>query len=294
MEARVKETQIHESDDTRRILAVLAHPDDETFGLGGSLAYYARKGVEITLICTTHGEAGDVEPQYLEGHESIAELRSAELHCAAQTLGLHAVIQFDHRDSGMQGSPTNDHPDALINAPLDEVAAEIAEIIRRVRPQVVVTHDPVGNYFHPDHIATHEATTMAFFMAGDETFKGQENLPAFEPDYLYFYTFPRKRMKWLLWVMPLLGMDPKRFGRNNDIDLARILTMQMPVHVEVNFRDAEDVREQASRCHASQGGGQRSMTLFGRVRRWLSATKDSYMQAYPEVSNGRVRGDLFG
>jgi LmbE family N-acetylglucosaminyl deacetylase len=295
IESKTENLTIHAgtSEEKKKMVAVLAHPDDETFGMGGSLAHYAARGVEITLICTTHGEAGDVQPQYLEGHESIAALRTAELQCAAKKLGIHEVIQLDYRDSGMQGTETNDHPRALINSSIDQVACEIAAHLRRVRPQVVVTHDPVGNYFHPDHIATHEATVLAFFLTGDDDFHCEEEYEPFQPDYLYFYTFLRRRMKWLLWVMPLLGMNPKRYGRNHDIDLERILTIKLPVHVEVNFKEVEQIREQASRCHASQGGGSRSMTLYGRIRRWLSATKDAYMQAYPEVSNGRVRQDLF-
>lgn len=277
----------------RRMVVVLAHPDDETFGMGGSLAFYADMGVDITLICTTHGEAGDVEPRYLEGYESIAALRSAELKCAASKLGIKEVFQLDYHDSGMTGSPTNEYPDALINSPLDSIACEIAAHLRRIRPQVVITHDPVGNYFHPDHIATHEATVMAFFLAGNENFMCADELPPFQPDYLYFYTFARKRLKWLLWLMPLLGMDPKRYGRNKDIDLERILKMEIPVHVEVDYKDAERARERASRCHASQGGDRRSWTLFGRVRSWLSASKDAYMQAVPQSSNGLVRNDLF-
>ncbi len=76
------------STEKRKLLVVLAHPDDETFGTGGTLAYYASKGVEVHLICATRGEVGDVEPELLEGFDSIADLRENELRCAAETLGL--------------------------------------------------------------------------------------------------------------------------------------------------------------------------------------------------------------
>jgi LmbE family N-acetylglucosaminyl deacetylase len=277
---------------SKRILAVLAHPDDETFAVGGTLALYAHRGAQVDLICTTHGEAGDVSPEYMQNYTSIAELREAELRCAAQTLGIHEVVILNHRDSGMPGAISNEHPNALMNAPLEQVAAEIAGYIRRYRSDIVITHDPLGNYFHPDHIATQRATERAFQMAGDPDQKIDGDLPAYQSGGLYFYTMARKRLRWLLWVMPLLGMDPQRTGRNKDINMEKILKTDLPVHVEINYKEVDLVRDEASRCHASQGGGQRVMTLYGKLRRALAASKDAFMQAYPQP-NGRVRKDFF-
>ena len=97
----------------KTILAVLAHPDDESFGMGGTLALYARQGATVHLVCATRGEAGSVDPRYLEGFASIAERRKAELRCAAEKLGLAGVHFLDYRDSGMPGSPDNTHPQSL-------------------------------------------------------------------------------------------------------------------------------------------------------------------------------------
>ena len=102
----------------RKILAVLAHPDDESFGMGGTLAYYAKKGYEVYLVCATRGEAGMMDPEHLGDFKSIAEKREAELRCAAQILGLKEVFFLDYRDSGMPGSEDNKHPNAQINHPL--------------------------------------------------------------------------------------------------------------------------------------------------------------------------------
>ncbi len=277
----------------KKILAVLAHPDDETFGMGGTLAYYAHLGAQVDLICTTRGESGDVQPQYLEGYDSIADLRVAELKCAASILGIHEVVLLNYRDSGMAGSEANRHPEALVNTPIDRVVSDIACHVRRLKPDVVLTHDPAGNYFHPDHITTHQATALAFFSAGDAGFACSENLPAFQPEKLYFYTFQRRGMKWLLRLMPLMGMNPKKYGRNGDINLEQIVSMNFPIHVEVDYKQVESIRENASRCHASQGGGSREWTLYGRLRRWLAASRDAFMQAYPTPSNGRIRRDFF-
>ena len=91
--------------DKKKILAVLAHPDDETFGMGGTLAYYAQQGVEVYLVCATRGEVGEVEPEMMQGFSSKGELREHELRCAAKTLGIREVYFLDYRDSGMAGSP---------------------------------------------------------------------------------------------------------------------------------------------------------------------------------------------
>jgi len=96
--------------DGYRILAVLAHPDDESFGMGGTLAYYAQRGVKIHLVCATRGEVGEVEPEYLAEYQSIAELREAELRCAAEHLGIDGLHLLDYRDSGMPGTAHNRHP----------------------------------------------------------------------------------------------------------------------------------------------------------------------------------------
>lgn len=277
----------------KRILAVLAHPDDETFAVGGTLAHYSTHGADVRLICCTHGEAGDVSPEYLEGYASVAELRESELRCAAEKLGISQTIFLPYRDSGMPGTPANQHPDALMNAPAEKVAREIALNIRRFKPDAVLTHDPVGNYYHPDHIAAHNAAEKAFYLAADPSVILDGEYPAWQTGGLYFYTIARKRLKNLLWIMPLLGMDPRRTGRNRDIDLEKILSTDFPVHVEINYKREESVRDAASQCHASQGGGYRSVSLYSRLRRRLAASTEAFMQAYPQPKNGRVRKDFF-
>ena len=114
----------------KTILAVLAHPDDESFGMGGTLALYARKGFDVYYVCATRGEVGTVDPEHMQGFKSIGELREGELRCAAEHLGLKQVFFLDYRDSGMPGMEDNKHPDAQINHSLDEVAAKVVKYIR--------------------------------------------------------------------------------------------------------------------------------------------------------------------
>ena len=277
--------------ENKKLLAVLAHPDDETFGMGGTLAYYAYQGAEVSLICVTHGEAGDVDPKYLNGYKDVAELRAAELMCAVNKLGGVNTTILDYRDSGMEGTKDNEHPRALVNAPLEKVASEIATQIRRIRPQVIITHDPIGNYYHPDHIATHKATLLAFDLAGDYSLD-LDGLPPFQADKLFYNTMNRSMMRFLIKIMPLLKMDPEKYGRNGDINMKKIVEMEFPVNAMINYKKYEAYRVSASACHASQGGGGREMTFYGRLRKMLASTKDNFMQAYPEP-NGKVAKDLF-
>src|ERR671937_2056394 len=129
----------------KTLLAVFAHPDDETFGPGGTLALYARRGVDVHLLCATRGELGEA-PSDLRGYASTAEMREAELRCASEVLALKSVRFLGYRDSGMPGSPDNRHPQATVMSPLDEVARKIACHMRELTPQVVITFDPIGGY----------------------------------------------------------------------------------------------------------------------------------------------------
>ena len=155
---------------SKTILAVLAHPDDESFGLGGTLALYAQKGYDTYLVCATRGEAGTVDAEHLNGFKDTAELRTAELERAARILGLKKVFYLGYRDSGMPGTEDNNHPDAQINHPIDEVAGQVVKYIRELKPDVVITFDPIGGYRHPDHIHIHKATVLAFEKADDPSF----------------------------------------------------------------------------------------------------------------------------
>jgi LmbE family N-acetylglucosaminyl deacetylase len=246
------------------LMAVLAHPDDESFGMGGTLALYARKGYPVHLVCATRGEAGDVDPHYLEGFDSVAERREAELRCAAGILQLAGVHFLGYRDSGMPGAPDNEHPNALAAAPLEEVAERIVDILRLIRPQVVLTFDPIGGYKHPDHIAIHRATVLAFELAGDPGYV--TDLPAYQPRKLYFQVFPTGMLRLGVRLLPLFGKDPRRFGRNGDIDLVALAQeSNFPIHARINCASVTQEKAAASACHGSQMGG-RPQTADGGSR----------------------------
>lgn len=275
----------------KTLLAVLAHPDDESFGTGGTLALYAQRGVNVFLVCATRGEAGDMDADCLDGFQSVAERREHELRCAAEKLGLAGVYFLGYHDSGMPGSPYNQHPQALVAAPLDEVAGRVVEYIRLLKPEVVITFDPIGGYRHPDHIAIHNATVKAFDAAGDaQQFPG--DLPAYQPQKLYFQTISKRLLRIAVRILPWFGKDPHKFGRNEDIDLVDIASAEFPTHAVVNYRSALPQKTEASICHDSQGGGNMRKGVMGWVMR-VVGTKETYMRAYPPPQKGVVEKDLF-
>lgn len=275
----------------KKMLVVVAHPDDETFGMGGTLALYSHLGVEIHLVCATRGEVGEVDAEKLVGFSSIGELREHELRCAADILKIRKVYFLDYRDSGMPGSEENKHPDAFINAPEKEVAERIAVIMREMKPEIVMTFDPIGGYMHPDHIAAHKATIAAFELAGNESYKTKK-LDPFKPSKLYFHTFPHNFLKLIVRLMPIFGKDPKQFGKNKDIDLSAITSMNFPINARINYRKYAALREKASACHASQGGDKQSGYFVTWVMRIFSSM-ETYMRGYPKISGGKIEKDLF-
>lgn len=277
---------------TKRILAVLAHPDDESFGLGGTLALYARRGYETYYVCATRGEAGTVDEEFLKGFKDTAEMRTDELNRAAKELGLKEVIFLGYRDSGMPGMEANQHPDAQINHPLEEVAGRVVKHIRDLKPEIVITFDPIGGYKHPDHIHIHRATVMAFANADNETFHPESGEP-FKPQALYFQVFPRGFLKAMTRLMPLFGKDPAKWGRNGDINLKELAQVDFPVHARLDTRSVSEIKRKASEQHASQGGIQMRRGLMGFITRVFGERED-FMRAYPPVDGNHKRvGDLF-
>ncbi len=277
---------------TLTMLVCLAHPDDETFGMGGTLALYARRGVSVHLVCGTRGDVGDVDKELLQGFGSVAERRESELRCAAGILGLEGVYFLGYRDSGMPGTPDNQHPNALAAQPVDEVAARVVHYIRLLKPQVMVTHDPIGGYKHPDHIAMHRASVRAFELASDARFASDQ--PPYAPQKLYYQTMPKDLIRWGVRLAPLLGMDPRHFGRNKDIDLVSVVEEgSFPTHARIDCRSVSAVRDEATACHLSQlGGPMRQNGPMSVLRRYFGSS-ETFMRAVPVPERGLRERDLF-
>lgn len=275
---------------SQTLLVIFAHPDDESFGPGGTLAKYAAEGIAVHLICATRGEAGESDLADLGACEDLARRREQELRRAADILGLTEVHLLGYYDSGMAGSPANQHPRALVQADPDVLAEQVADLMRRLRPQVVLTFDPFGGYGHPDHIALHRATVAAFERLSEE--RGAHSA---RPQKLYFTTFSRATLRWAVRLMPLFGVDPEAMGRNKDINLRPALEHELPVTTRVDVSATYDVKQQAAACHSSQLSGPGS--FWGRLPRWLArrwqSTETFYRAAPPFRQGEGVESDLF-
>ncbi|MFN3706395.1 MAG: PIG-L deacetylase family protein [Thermoflexales bacterium] len=268
----------------RKLLAIFAHPDDESFGPGGSLAKYAANGVAVHYLCGTRGEAGTVDARQLNGYTSVAELRTAELMRAADALGLASVRFLGYHDSGM-ACPEGADPAILCAAPLDEVAQRIIGFLDQLNPDAVITHDRFGGYGHPDHIKLHQAVLRAYELRyGARWSLGADGLIRLACDMpaprLYFTVIPRGWLKVAVRLLPLLGQDPRRFGRNHDIDLVRIASWEMPITTWVDVRRYIEHKQRASACHASQQPLGRQSWLARLIFR-RAQTTECFSRAWP-------------
>jgi len=157
------------------LMCILAHPDDETLGLGSTIAKACAEGIPVDLVCATRGERGWTgAPEANPGEQALGVIREAELRAAATVLGLRRVDFLDYVDGDLdQADPR-------------EATARIVAHLRRARPAVVVTFGPDGSYGHPDHVAISQLTTSALLCAADPAFVDPEDRPAHRVAKLYY------------------------------------------------------------------------------------------------------------
>lgn len=153
-----------------KLLAIFAHPDDEAFSCGGTLAKAAAAGHEVHLICATRGEEGEIVhpdiPTSIAKGPPRGELREQELRDACAALGIEAPIFLDHHDSGFPIEVGLNNPQAFMNQDVNGIERELLPHIGALAPEVIVTFDPHGGYPHIDHITIHRAAIQAFWSAG--------------------------------------------------------------------------------------------------------------------------------
>ena len=179
------------------ILAVFAHPDDEGFGCGGTLAALVAGGHRVTLICATNGDVGEISDPSLATPETLPSVRQGELRAAMDLTGIQDVRFLNYRDSGMVGWDDNDHPRSLFQAPEETVVEQVASVVREVRPDLVITHDPTGGYGHPDHVTICRHTQTAV-----ERCRGEGG------PLLYYVCFPRSFFQSMWAKMVELDLRP--------------------------------------------------------------------------------------
>jgi LmbE family N-acetylglucosaminyl deacetylase len=168
----------------------------------------------------------------------------------------------------------------------------VVRLIREIRPQIIITHDETGGYFHPDHIQCWKITVPAFHAAGDPEQFPEIGPAPYEPERLYFSAFPNSWVKFFIFLFRLRGQDPTKFGRNQDIDMTKVGVDRSQLHAFVNYRNYWEVKQAASAAHASQGGGSAFGWLPQSIQKLLLA-RDTFMRAYPPVPRGYREKDLF-
>ena len=232
------------------LLTVHAHPDDEASKGAPTVARYHAEGVQTVLVCCTGGEEGEILNPALDDPsmaEKLAEIRAAELALAAEVIGYDEVEMLGYRDSGMKGSEANDHPDCFARADLEEAVARLVAVIRRYRPQVIVTYpEDQGGYMHPDHIRVHDISVPAFERAGDPQYRPDLGEP-WTPAKLYYTLWSRQRIEERHQAFQDLGLESPYsswwFKRPSTDDQ---ITTQVPVD---GFIDA---RIEGLLAHATQ------------------------------------------
>jgi N-acetyl-1-D-myo-inositol-2-amino-2-deoxy-alpha-D-glucopyranoside deacetylase len=236
-----------------RLLAVHAHPDDETITMGGLLALCADRGIATSVVCCTDGKVATIfDPEYAAREDEIRprlkEIREAELRQACTVLGVSEVHFLEFGDSGMAGTETNDAPGAFWRADFDEAVRRVVAEIRRFRPQVVVTYDGNGGYGHPDHIQAHRVTLVAFEAAYHAVYP---DLGApWRASKLYYTAFPLSEARRIAEMARSAGMKPP-FGEA-DPESLEFITPDERVTTRVDCRDQLSRKREALIAHRSQ------------------------------------------
>jgi N-acetyl-1-D-myo-inositol-2-amino-2-deoxy-alpha-D-glucopyranoside deacetylase len=242
----------------KRLLLVHAHPDDETIGTGATMARYAAEGVHVTLVTCTRGEEGEIlvdEHAHRAAHhdDTLGEHREIELANAMAELGVtdHRFLGHagKYRDSGMMGTPDNDDPDCFWRADLLAAASDLVEVIREVRPQVLVTYDDFGGYGHPDHIQAHRVATYAASLAAASSFRADLGA-AWEIPKIYWTAFPKGFVRQGIEALKAAG-DTSDFTLMDPDDLPFACDDEL-VTTTVHAEDYAEAKMAAMRAHVTQ------------------------------------------
>jgi N-acetyl-1-D-myo-inositol-2-amino-2-deoxy-alpha-D-glucopyranoside deacetylase len=214
------------------------------------MAHYAATGVHVTLVTCTLGEEGEIHVPELAGlaaeqADQLGGYRIAELSRACEALGVadHRFLggAGRYRDSGMMGLPTNDHPRSFWQADLDEAAAYLLDVMREVRPQVVITYDGNGFYGHPDHIQAHRVAMRAAELAGEE---------GFGPEKIYWTAMPRSVLE--AGMNAFIDSADNPFAGMEQVDDLPFGTPDDEIAARIDGTDRHEQKVAAMRAHATQ------------------------------------------
>jgi len=276
----------------RCLLSIHAHPDDEASKGASTVAKYKTEGVRAVLVTCTGGEEGDILNPVMDRPEiraDLAAVRQRELEVASALIGYDEVVLLGYRDSGMPDTEANARPEAFANADLDEAVARLVEIIRRERPQVILTYgDDQQGYPHPDHLRVHDISLPAFERAGDSSYRPDLGEP-FTPLKMYYSVWSRTRIEATHNKFVELGLESPFsddwFTRPSQDD--RVTT-------SIDIGPWFDVRLEALLAHATQVDPD-SAFWFGLPREIARSVHpyEDYILAHSRVETQLPETDLF-
>jgi len=275
----------------RSVLAVFAHPDDEVFSAGGTLAQSAADGARVVLICATGGEVGEISDPALATPETLPSVREAELRAACAALGITELRFLGYRDSGMVGTPDNDDPRSFNPADPADATARLVRLIREVKPDVVITHDPTGGYGHPDHIMSSRYVTAAFDAAGDSR-QFVDSGAAWWPSRLLYAAAPRSFFMNMRDQMRAANIDTTGFDE---------MGRDIPGYDDEEITTIVDVASQverklaAFRAHRTQFGAESPFLRLPEAVMLELFAREYFIQARPDpASDTAIQHDLSG
>ncbi len=227
------------------------------------------EGHRVVLVTATRGEVGEISNMdEATSRPRLAEIRTEEMKNAGKILGVDRQEYLDYRDSGMRGTGDNDNPASFHRAPLEEAALRLAKVLREERPEVVVTYDPTGTYFHPDHVKSHHVTTAALDLLKAE---------GWEPHKLYWVAIPRSYIDEMAARMKAAGR-PSPF---TDIPGMGVPDELLTTIVDVGA--GVDRKRAAFRAHVSQN----SPEMF-----FMNTPDEEFRRAFGREFFQLARGEL--
>jgi LmbE family N-acetylglucosaminyl deacetylase len=257
-------------------MAVLAHPDDESLGFGGTLAKYASEGVETFLVTATGGEGGRYRghgpgDEHHPGSEELGKIRVGELRAAAGALGIRELSLLDYRDGGLdRANPA-------------EVVGRIADHLRRVRPDVVVTFGPEGAYGHPDHIAISQFTTAAIVKAADPASAASPGCRPHVVSKLYYLAWPEST--WTAYQQALKKLTAKVDG----VERQAVPWPDWAITTAIDTRAFWPAVWRAVSCHESQIGGYERLAQLQPEHQEALWGRQWFYRVFSTVNGGRGR-----
>lgn len=268
-------------------MAVHAHPDDEVFSTGGILARYAAEGHRVVVVYATRGEAGEVQDPDLNPDEvrhRLGQIREQEARDACALLGVTDVFFLGYRDSGMVDTEENHNSANFHNAPLDEAAGRLQDIMRKTKPDVVVTYDSGGGYGHPDHIMTNKVATEAFTRSQEEPWAARK---------LYYTSGSREGFRQFVEYLTQLGLKVPWLDRVENFSFDEYGTPNADITAHIDVGLWAPLKKRALAIHRTQIHQDFFYSSIPDDGMKAAAGIEYFMRIFPPSGKDEHEDDLF-